>query len=50
MNIFVDMLSPSLKTVVMRHIFVLTFNENPVFEGEKDIVDYYIKDIIPYMR
>lgn len=47
---FVDMLSPSLKTMVMRHVFINTFNENPMFEEEKELVDYYIKDIIPHMR
>jgi len=50
MNMFVDMLSPSLKTLVMRHIFINTFNENPVFSGETELIDFYIKDIVPYMR
>lgn len=28
MNIFVEMLSPTLKAMVMRHTFISTFNEN----------------------
>lgn len=31
MNQFVDMLSPSLKTLVMQHIFLNAFNKNNLF-------------------
>ena len=50
MNKFVDMLSPSLKTLVMQHIFLNAFNKNPVFQNDRPLIDYLIKDIIPHLR
>lgn len=50
MNIFVEMLSPSLKAMVMRHTFISTFNVNSMFDGESELINFYIKDIVPYMR
>lgn len=44
------MLSPSLKMQVMRYVFINTFKLNRVFDGENEIIDYYIKDIIPHLR
>lgn len=32
MNQFVDMLSPSLKNLVMQHIFINAFNRNDLFK------------------
>ena len=50
MNHFVDMLSPSLKTLVMQHIFLNAFNKNSLFQNDKPLIDHLIKDIIPHLR
>ena len=50
MNTFVEMLSPSLKNLVMQHIFINAFNRNELFKQEKELVDSLIKDIIPYLK
>ena len=50
MNNFVETLSPTLKTAVMRHVFINAFNINPIFENDRPLVDYLIKDIIPNVR
>jgi len=50
MNEFVEMLSPSLKRLVMKHVFLAGFNKNPVFQNDRSLIDYLIKDIIPHLR
>ena len=50
MCLFLEMLSPTLKNVVMQHIFINAFKRNMVFENCPDIIDLFIKDIIPYLR
>jgi len=50
MSLFLEMLSPSLKSLVMQHIFINAFKRNSVFQDSMDIIDLFIKDIIPYLR
>ena len=44
------MLSPSLKTMVMQHVFLNAFCKNPIFENDRSLIDFLIKDIIPHLR
>lgn len=39
MNKFVEMLSPSLKKIVMQHVFLNAFNKNPIFENDRSLID-----------
>lgn len=49
MNQFCDMLPPSLKSLVMQHIFINAFKRNDIFQADHDLIDTFIKDIIPYL-
>ena len=43
------MLPPSLKGLVMQHIFINAFKLNPIFVDCIDLIDAVIKDIIPFL-
>ena len=45
LNNFLRMLSPSLKLKVTQHIFHEALNSNPVFEGEIEAIDLFIKSM-----
>ena len=49
MNQFCDMLPPSLKSLVMQHIFINAFKLNPIFTDCENLIDAVIKDIIPFL-
>lgn len=34
----------------MQHIFINAFNRNIIFSNDKTLIDYLIKDIIPYLK
>jgi hypothetical protein len=50
MSLFLELLSPTLKSKVMHHIFCNAFKRNTVFNDHKEIIALFIKDVIPNLR
>jgi hypothetical protein len=46
LEIFLNLVSPSLKEKAIKHIFSEVLRENPIFEGNDQLIDYLTRKLI----
>ena len=46
---FLGIISPSLKLQVTQHIFLNAIESNPIFQGNQDIIDFLINDLLAWL-
>mmetsp|Transcript_41645 Transcript_41645/g.63619 ORF Transcript_41645/g.63619 Transcript_41645/m.63619 type:complete len:125 (+) Transcript_41645:2088-2462(+) len=45
LDIFMTMISPSLRNSVTKHIFINSVSANPILGGSDDLVDFLLNDV-----
>lgn len=50
MNQFIEMLSPGLKNQVVNHIFMYAFDKSTLLKEHPDIIQIFLKEIMPHLR